>query len=78
MPILGPVPDLAGYFNAAGGFRTGIVASPLTARLVAECITGERPIVDVTPFLAERFLTPNDTSDQPKLGVQPATQIVTS
>ena len=55
LPVLGPVDGVSGYFNATGGFRTGIVASPLTARLVAQCVIGEPPEVDVGPYLVDRF-----------------------
>jgi hydrogen cyanide synthase HcnC len=55
LPILGPVAGLDGYFNAAGAFRTGIVASPLTGELVAQAILGEQPSVPLEPFLWERF-----------------------
>ena len=55
LPILGPVDGLQGYMNAAGGFRTGIVASPLTGELVAQLVTGETPSVSPEPFLAARF-----------------------
>jgi hydrogen cyanide synthase HcnC len=55
LPILGPVEGRDGYFNAAGGFRTGIVASPLTARLVAQAVLGEPTDVPLAPFLLDRF-----------------------
>jgi hydrogen cyanide synthase HcnC len=55
LPVLGPVEGLAGYVNATGGFRTGIVASPLTGQVVAEHITGETSAVPLDPFLADRF-----------------------
>ena len=56
LPILGPVPTLEGYVNATGGFRTGIVAAPVTARLVAQCVVGEPRAAALTPFLADRFV----------------------
>jgi hydrogen cyanide synthase HcnC len=59
LPILGPVSGVAGYFNATGGFRTGIVASPLTGSVVAQLVCGEAPSVPVEPFLAERFRRPS-------------------
>jgi hydrogen cyanide synthase HcnC len=55
LPVLGSVDEVSGYYNATGGFRTGIVAAPLTARLVAQCVTGEDPEVDINPYLAGRF-----------------------
>ena len=55
LPILGPVQGLAGYFNATGGFRTGIVASPLTAQVVAQSVVGETTDVPIEPFLQSHF-----------------------
>ncbi len=55
LPILGPVEGLAGYLNACGHFRTGIVTSPLTGLVIAELAAGGTPSVDVGPFLLARF-----------------------
>ena len=51
LPILGPVTQLDNYFNATGGFRTGIVAAPLTGEIVAAYVAQE-----ALPFPAESFL----------------------
>lgn len=55
LPILGPVPGIEGYLNASGAFRTGIVAAPMIARLVAQSTVGEAFDVPIEPFLVERF-----------------------
>jgi glycine/D-amino acid oxidase-like deaminating enzyme len=55
LPILGPVAGLEGYVNAAGGFRTGIVASPLTGRVVAQAVCEEATDVALEPFSLTRF-----------------------
>jgi hydrogen cyanide synthase HcnC len=55
LPILGNVPGLEGYVNAAGGFRTGIVASPLTGEVVAQVVCGEAPSVSVAAFSVRRW-----------------------
>jgi hydrogen cyanide synthase HcnC len=55
LPILGPMSGIGGYANASGGFRTGIVAAPMTARLVAQSLVGEPLDMPIEPFLAERF-----------------------
>jgi hydrogen cyanide synthase HcnC len=55
LPILGPVMGVTGYLNAAGGFRTGIVASPLTGRVVAQLTCGEALSGAIEPFLHDRF-----------------------
>jgi glycine oxidase len=38
-PYIGPTP-LSGLFVAAGHYRNGILLAPITARLVAECVSG--------------------------------------
>jgi glycine/D-amino acid oxidase-like deaminating enzyme len=65
LPILGPQAAVDGYFNAAGGFRTGIVAAPLTGQLVAEWICGERLGFPGEPFLMDRFDSPLDEGRRP-------------
>lgn len=55
LPILGPVTGLAGYLNACGHFRTGIVNAPLTGLLIADLAADERPSVPIEPFLLSRF-----------------------
>jgi glycine oxidase len=54
LPILGPGP-LPGLFLATGHFRNGILLAPVTAKLLTQCILGERPTVDLTPFRYDRF-----------------------
>ncbi len=54
-PILGPMPGVANYFNATGGFRTGIVGSPLSAMIVVAHILGDTQPYDERLFLADRF-----------------------
>jgi len=55
LPILGRVEGIEGYTNASGAFRTGIVAAPMTARLVAQDLLGERCDLPMEPFLVQRF-----------------------
>jgi len=55
LPILGPVPGVRGLVNATGGFRTGIVAAPLLARIVAQYVVEEALEFSMEPFLAARF-----------------------
>jgi hydrogen cyanide synthase HcnC len=53
--VLGPVAGIEGYASVTGGFRTGIVAAPLMARVVAQDIVGETPDVPIEPYLVDRF-----------------------
>jgi hydrogen cyanide synthase HcnC len=55
LPILGPVEGLAGYLNACGHFRTGVLTAPLTGLVLAETMMGERPSYALEPFLLSRF-----------------------
>jgi glycine oxidase len=54
LPILGPT-TLPGYFAATGHFRAGILLAPITARIIADLITGATPTFDLTPFNPDRF-----------------------
>jgi hydrogen cyanide synthase HcnC len=55
LPILGPVEGVAGYYNACGHFRTGILNSPLTGLLLAELLSAAPPSFPIEPFLLSRF-----------------------
>jgi hydrogen cyanide synthase HcnC len=57
LPILGPVAGLAGYLNACGHFRTGIVNAPLTGLILSELAAGEPPTFPIEPFSLARFKT---------------------
>jgi glycine oxidase len=55
LPILGPT-DLEGLLMATGHFRSGILLTPVTARLIREWITEQRVSVDWERFSPLRFL----------------------
>ncbi|MFF7109431.1 cyanide-forming glycine dehydrogenase subunit HcnC [Pseudomonas sichuanensis] len=55
LPILGPVDNVEGYFNACGHFRTGILTSAITGVLLDKVVHNEALPLDITPFLASRF-----------------------
>jgi glycine/D-amino acid oxidase-like deaminating enzyme len=53
LPIIGPIPQVDGLFVASGHvFGNG--AGPTTGRLIADLICGTEPVVDPTPFRADR------------------------
>ena len=54
LPILGPT-DVEGLLMATGHFRSGILLTPITARLVREWITEQRVSVDWDRFSPMRF-----------------------
>jgi len=54
LPILGPT-DLEGLVMATGHFRSGILLTPVTARLIREWITEQKVSVDWERFSPLRF-----------------------
>jgi glycine oxidase len=54
LPILGET-DRPGYFVATGHFRDGILLAPITAHVMAQAITGEKPGYDISAFSPARF-----------------------
>lgn len=55
MPIIGPAAKEKGLWFAFGHAHHGLTLGPVTGRLIAEMMTGERTVVDPTPFRVERF-----------------------
>jgi glycine oxidase len=56
LPILGPT-DLDGLLIATGHFRSGILLTPITARLIREWITEQKVSMDWDRFSPLRFGT---------------------
>ncbi|AKM30628.1 amino acid dehydrogenase [Pandoraea faecigallinarum] len=54
-PVIGPAPRHRDLWFAFGHAHHGLTLGPVTGRLIAEMMTGETPVVDPTPFGAERF-----------------------
>jgi glycine oxidase len=54
LPILGPT-DLDGLLIATGHFRSGILLTPVTARLIREWMTTQKVSTDWAPFSPMRF-----------------------
>ena len=55
LPILGPVPGVAGLYLCTGHGPTGLTLGPFSARLVAQMTLGETPSLDVSAFSVARF-----------------------
>jgi D-amino-acid dehydrogenase len=55
MPVIGKAPRHANLWFAFGHAHHGLTLGPVTGRLVAEMMTGEKPFVDPSPYRAERF-----------------------
>jgi D-amino-acid dehydrogenase len=54
-PVIGPAPRHPGLFLDFGHSHLGFTLGPVTGRLVAEMMTGEKPFADPRPFSPARF-----------------------
>ena len=54
LPILGAT-DVPGYHVATGHFRDGILLAPITANVMADIISGDKPTHDLSAFSPQRF-----------------------
>jgi D-amino-acid dehydrogenase len=55
LPVIGRAPGLPGLVLATGHAMKGVSLAPVTGRLIAELVAGDRPSHDLTPFRPERF-----------------------
>jgi D-amino-acid dehydrogenase len=55
MPVIGPAPRHANLWFAFGHAHHGLTLGPITGRIIADLMTGEMPLVDPSPFRADRF-----------------------
>lgn len=55
MPVIGPVASLPNLILASGFSGHGFGTGPAAGELVADILTGAKPIVDPTPYRLERF-----------------------
>jgi D-amino-acid dehydrogenase len=55
MPVIGPAPRHRNLWFAFGHAHHGFTLGPVTGRLVAEMVCGEKPFIDPAPYRAERF-----------------------
>ncbi len=53
-PFLGKFPDWEGVWLAAGHFTHGLLLSAATGELIAQDLLGEKPSVDLSPFVLGR------------------------
>ena len=54
LPFLGPAPDFANLFVAAGHYRAGIQLSPGTGRVMTDLLLGREPAVPLEAFRLDR------------------------
>ena len=54
LPVIGPT-DLAGLLIATGHFRSGVLLTPITARIIGDYVAGSAPTLDCDRFSPMRF-----------------------
>jgi len=54
-PIIGPSPEVQGFFTIAGFSGHGFQHSPAAGRILADVMTGRDPAFDLAPFAHDRF-----------------------
>jgi sarcosine oxidase subunit beta len=54
-PIIGPSPDVEGFYTIAGFSGHGFQHSPAAGRILADVIAGLDPQFDLSPFALDRF-----------------------
>ncbi|MFD1745949.1 NAD(P)/FAD-dependent oxidoreductase [Rhizobium helianthi] len=55
MPVIGKAPRHNGLWFAFGHSHHGLTLGPVTGRVIAESICGEKPFMDITPYRPDRF-----------------------
>jgi D-amino-acid dehydrogenase len=55
MPIIGKAPRHQGLWFAFGHAHHGLTLGPVTGRVLAELITGEKPFIDFAAYSPQRF-----------------------
>jgi glycine oxidase len=56
LPLLGPS-KTSGLIWMSGHYRNGILLAPISAQIVAACVLGQKPPLDLTPFSPDRRAT---------------------
>ncbi len=64
LPILGPVDELDGFYQANGFSGHGFMIAPMTALLVAQAVAGREPALDIDRLNARRFAGGEVTTDR--------------
>jgi D-amino-acid dehydrogenase len=55
LPMLGPIPGVAGAYVATGHGPSGLTLGPYSAALISDLVLGRAPALDLIPFRADRF-----------------------
>lgn len=54
LPLLGPSHATPGLILMSGHYRNGILLAPISARIVAACVLGRKPPLELRPFSPDR------------------------
>lgn len=55
MPVIGKAPRHKGLWFAFGHAHHGLTLGPITGQVIAEAITGEKTLIDISAYRPERF-----------------------
>ena len=55
LPVIGPSTGGDDVIFAFGHGHLGVTLAPVTARIVADLIAGQKPAIDIAPYRADRF-----------------------
>lgn len=55
IPLIGPVPGVAGAYLGFGHDHVGLTGGPKTGRLLAQLVSGRSPNIDLAPYDPNRF-----------------------
>ena len=55
LPCIGRIDGLDGLYAAFGHSHYGLSQAPSTGRIIADCVTGRTPDVDLHPYRTGRF-----------------------
>ncbi|GAB3020878.1 NAD(P)/FAD-dependent oxidoreductase [Bowmanella dokdonensis] len=55
LPVLGPCPKFKGVFYNFGHQHLGLTQAAFSAEIMTQCLKGQRPAIDISPFSIGRF-----------------------
>ncbi|KWA69998.1 D-amino-acid oxidase [Burkholderia ubonensis] len=55
IPVISDVPELPGFYVATGFSGHGFGLGPAAGELVADMVTGDKPLMDISPYRLSRF-----------------------
>lgn len=67
VPVISPIAAVPNFFVGTGFSGHGFGIGPGAGRLLADLVSGDRPVVDPTPFRFERFI--DGTRPRPLFGI---------